>query len=164
MCFCYNKSQFLTCFFFSLSCACTVSSQFQSPLDSTTAFSQNTTTQQLLKRLYITRKLLALKKLSLKNQAMAVNLESLLPQALLEASFPLVPSSGAETESLLSDIFSSNSMYGNENLPFLEVDSDSMPFDLSLLKDPAMQPQFGDDGVQYLESGEPLYQTNASGV
>ena len=95
---------------------------------------------------------------------MAVNLESLLPQAFQEASLPLVPSSGAETESLLSDIFSSPSMYGNENLPLLDMDSDSMSFDPSLFKDPAMQLQLGDDGVQYFEGGEPLYQPSPSGM
>ena len=94
---------------------------------------------------------------------MAVNLETLLPEAFQVATYPLVPSNnGAEAGSLFdSDLFSPTSMYGNENLSFLEADSNSMSFDPSIFKDPALQ--LGDDGVQYLECGEPLYQPSPSG-
>lgn len=139
----------------------TVSSPYSSPpLDTTTVFSQSSyTTQQLLKKLFITKRLLALKKLALKNQAMAVNLESLLPQAFSEATTPLlVPSSSTDSESLFSDIFSSTSMYGNS---FLNMDSDSMSFDPSFLKDSALQ--LGGDGFQFMEGVDALYNTSPSG-
>lgn len=157
----YQLLIFSSCIFFLHA----VSSPFHSPpLDSTTAYSQQNqnqsiTAQQLLRRLFLTKKLLALKKLSLKNQAMAVNLETLLPQAFQDSTFPLVPSdNGTEGGSLFGDVFSPTSMYGSENLSFL--DSESMTLDPSLFKDPALQ--FGDDGVQYLENGGPLYQSTPS--
>ena len=80
---------------------------------------------------------------------MAVNLETLLPQAFQEASspFPLVPCSGTDMGPLYSDV-SPDSMYGS----FL--DADTVPFSPSLFKEHA---QFGSDGTW--DGGEPLYQS-----
>jgi hypothetical protein len=91
---------------------------------------QNLNTKQLLKRLFITRKLLSMKKLSLKNKVMAVNLETLLPQAF---SPSLVPSNNgpSEEESRYSDLFSPASMYGSDKMLPL---SNSVDFDPSLAK------------------------------
>lgn len=118
-------------------------------------FGENLTTKQLLKRLHLTRKLLALKKLALKNRTMAVNLENLLPQAP-ESSLFSVPSNGSEQVSDLGDLFSP-SMYGNGELSSLLGDAILDP-SLSLKCDfPSPI------GVQYVDSRETLYQTNSAG-
>ena len=64
------------------------------------------------------RKLLSLKKLALKNQATAINLENLLPQALSDPSPFTVPSNGSEVVSDFGDLFSP-SMYGDNNFSCL---------------------------------------------
>ena len=113
------------------------SSTLPSPQVDTLSF-QNLDTQQLLKRLFLTRKLLALKKLALKNKAMAVNLETLLPQAFSsQTTPPVVPSNtGTVEESRFRDLFSPTSMYGSDGLSLLAMvgESNSLDFDPALLK------------------------------
>lgn len=119
-------------------------------------FSQNLTTKQLLKRLYLTRKLLALKKLALRNQAMAVNLETLLPQAFPHTAPPLVPSNSGGEEALFGgDVFSPASMYGSDAMSLLPG-SDPLDFDPSLLKSDEYLELCGS---QYVET---LYRTSDS--
>ena len=132
--------------------------QFSSPqLDS--QFPENLTTKQLLQRLFFTRKLLALKKLALKNQAMAVNLENLLPQALPDTSPFTVPTNGSEQMSDFGDLFSP-SMYGNNEFSsLLGGMTDVITLDPSMVKSDFPSP----DGIQYVSEGETLYQTPSYG-
>lgn len=120
------------------------SSVFPSPpLDS-----QNLTTKQLLNRLHLTRKLLSLKKLALKNRVMAINLETLLPRAMEDSSpFHDVPMVWGDDHATFGD-FSSASMYGGDDLL-----GGVSTFDPSLSKPLT-------DGMQY---GETLYQMTSPG-
>lgn len=126
-----------------------------SPQVDTLSF-QNLDTKQLLKRLFLTRKLLALKKLSLKNKAMAVNLETLLPQAFPSQTVPpMVPSNnGTIEESQFGDLFSPTSMYGSDSLSLLAMAgvSNSLDFDPALSKSDYLP---SDGGSQ-----DTLYQTD----
>lgn len=121
---------------------------------------QNLTTKQLLKRLFLTRKLLALKKLSLKNKTMAINLETLLPQAFSTTTPPVVPSNnGTAEESQFSDLFSPTSMYGSNSLSLLIAGgSNSLDFDPALVKSDFLSLDGGSPSM-----GDTLYQTDTSG-
>lgn len=137
-------------------CSFSVGSSLVSSPQLDAVFSQNLTTKQLLKRLYLTRKLLALKKLALRNQAMAVNLETLLPQAFPHTAPPLVPSNSGGEEALFGgDVFSPASMYGSDAMSLLPG-SDPLDFDPSLLKSDEYLELCGS---QYVET---LYRTSDS--
>lgn len=104
---------------------------------------------------------MALKKLALKNQAMAVNLENLLPQALSDPTPFTVPSNGSEQVSDFGDLFSP-SMYGNSDLSsLLGGVADVMNLD-PLVKADFPSP-VNNGGIQYVNDGETLYQTPSYG-
>ena len=136
------------------------------PLDSL-IFSENLTTAQLLRRLFLTRKLLSLKKLALKNQAMAVNLETLLPRQ--QATPPtIVPSNscGSADDILFGDVFSPPSMYGSGGGGdvFLPGDLDFMNFDSAATAkaESLLSPlhRVGVGALQYMDERGTLYQTD----
>lgn len=72
-------------------------------------------TKHLKKRLYLTKRLLELKELSKKKQIMAVNLDSLLPQALAgDTASPIVPCNFNFNVFHVSEFTSPGSLFGNE--------------------------------------------------